>query len=99
MAHLTLRIGIRLASGDVPLTLTTPAGAPVEGRLRLGEFVGDFDPDAMQAALNNTQNRQQADALGKGLFERLFPAGSDIRTAWDGLSKRRAAPAARTDHR
>lgn len=87
MAHLTLRIGIRLASGDVPLTLTTPTGSQVAGWLRLGEFVGAFAPDAVQAALNNTQNRQQADALGKGLFDRLFPAGSDIRTAWDGLSR------------
>jgi hypothetical protein len=87
MAHVTLRIGTRLANGEVPVTLTSPAGGEAEGRVRLGEFVGAFDAVAVQEALNNTQDRQRAEAIGKGLFERLFPVGSDIRATWDGLSK------------
>jgi hypothetical protein len=88
MANLRLLIGVRAqgAGGQVPLTFTGPTGAETQGSLDPAQLTGAWTADEVSKKLNDPVNRQHAEKLGKGLFERLFPAGSAMRQAWQALS-------------
>jgi hypothetical protein len=85
MPHLTLRISVPDANKHAALTLALPAGAEVQGILDVASFSGDWTADKIHTVLNDTANRQQAEALGTALFDRLFAPGSSIRKTWDAL--------------
>lgn len=86
---LALEIGKAEANGKASLQLTTPDGVTA-GTLDTGQLTEAFSLAKIHDALNDKVNRDQAEAIGKGLFERLFVPGTPIRNAWDTL-----APASR----
>ena len=55
------------------------------GSLDTSQLTGAWSSTSIHTALNNTANRSQAEALGKGLFDHLFAPGTPIRDQWDGL--------------
>lgn len=64
-------------------TLTGPDGQTTAATVELARFTGDWSLDKVQDALNDRQDRQRAQSLGRGLFDRLFDAASALRAHWD----------------
>jgi len=81
----TLIIGAKAGAG-VPLKLVTPDGVTTEGSLDLTQYSGHWSLDEIHKRLNDKNDRLQAESIGKGLFERLIPPGTALRTKWDEVT-------------
>ena len=81
------RLEFQKANGfKVPIVFTYGQGTPAESSFDAGAFQTPWTLAEIHAKLNDPNNRQQAQSIGRGLFELLFVPGSPLRTAWDNLT-------------
>ncbi len=81
------RLIFQKANGfNVPVAFTFGQGTPDVSSFDAGAFKTPWTVAEIHARLNDLNHRQQAQLIGRGLFELLFVPGSPLRTAWDNLT-------------
>src|ERR1700751_5299164 len=80
------RLEFQKANGSsVPVVFTDAQGTGVASSFDAAAFQSPWTLAEIQRKLNDPNDRQQAQSIGQGLFERVFLPGSPLRTAWDNL--------------
>src|ERR1700722_289497 len=80
------RLEFQKANGfSVPVVFTDAQGTRVDASFDSAAFQSPWTLAEIQSKLNDPNDRQQAQSIGQGLFERVFLPGSLLRAAWDNL--------------
>ncbi len=79
------------ATGRIALALVGPDGVETQGTLDPAQYSGGWALDEVHKKLNDPAARLQAEALGRGLFERLVAAATPMRKTWNDLTAQHGA--------